>query len=137
MTTAEKLEFINRYCNRSISITCYTDTWSLHAFKKSLFYSSEVEADSFTELIGKAYDIIMKKETIDRDYIYEKIENDYESKAAKNLLAELENHEDDELPEFKKYVPDFIKHLVDECLAKEQAAYEDAQERKLDMLRGQ
>lgn len=55
MTLADKVEEINKALNDSFSVTKYSK-WELHAFKSDLI--KNLEADTFEELIEKAYKIV-------------------------------------------------------------------------------
>ena len=62
----QMIEKINEAVNRTLSLACYGRTWEAHSYKEgSLFeYSAEkdIQANSFTELIEKAYKIVKEKE---------------------------------------------------------------------------
>lgn len=69
MKTEEKIEAINIACEGSVSITHFMK-WELSSYKVgSLFGTGRyVKADSFIELIDKAYDIVKKKKVENVSY---------------------------------------------------------------------
>jgi len=63
MTIAEKIDFINRYCNNSVDITFYNTVWTLSTYNHHLFNVRDAITDeNLTNLIDRAYTIVKERQ---------------------------------------------------------------------------
>ena len=59
----QMIEEINKAVDRTFSITCYGRTWEAYSYGVgTLLLDNHIKANSFIELIEKAYEIVKEKE---------------------------------------------------------------------------